>query len=276
VLAIDGCQTVKPHLAEPLVTVAIQNHLAEPSVTKLLTSLVQKSNMKVSQFVVCSLFDVHAYQHEIQPVSINRYLLLLGQHSGLTKFPRKPLIQLFYHLFLTHPSNTCQLAHVEPLIALYRGTMLMEDRMLLQIFQMFERERRLSAGSIFSAWSGREGTSGGVVDAVLTLDNSSVLHTCLHFPDDYKIADGNLLEGTESLIDPVFAILLTSQALAAGLGNNTVEFFRTGVVGLVIRALSAIEESVRMLALEVLSKLWKMFEASHASIFDKSNIITLI
>ncbi|KAE9384443.1 hypothetical protein BT96DRAFT_1008076 [Gymnopus androsaceus JB14] len=81
-------------------------------------------------------------------------------------------------------------------------------------------------------------------------------------------------EGSD-IYDPVFMILLFALVLAeAKTAPGWVELFRTNIVGLVIRALSAKDESLRELAGSQIAVLWKCLE--HADKLEKPHVFYIL
>jgi nucleolar pre-ribosomal-associated protein 1 len=174
---------------------------------------------------------------------------------------RERLADFLHALFHTHPSNTCQPSHVEPLLGLYHGTLSKSDRTLLSIFQLFESQRAASVGSLFSRWSASPGynTTGSPLDALRSLESVTIFRTCLSFPrartsDSFTSASRSSEE--EHIYDPVFVILLFSRAIQVSPPESTlawVDVFRTNVVSLIVCALSAKHAELRELALSQLA-----------------------
>lgn len=147
----------------------------------------------------------------------------------------------------------------------------MADRKLLAIFYLFEEQRRTSIASLLTRWSpspeGFQSTSA--LEALKDVDSLLVLRTALHFPQ-WRIlgnVDNDWEERPEGsdIYDPIFMILLFAHVLAEDAPNTApgwVELFRTNIVGLTIRALSAKDESLRELAAAQIAILWRRLEAS--------------
>jgi nucleolar pre-ribosomal-associated protein 1 len=210
---------------------------------------------------------------------INRRLQSILQHPKLFKLcetlesghsvRKDAIIHLIYVLFNTHPFNTCQPTHVEPLVQIYGGTCSMSDRKLLSIFQLFEQHRKVSVASIVSRWSpSRNMPSSNALDAVHNLDSAKVLRTCLSFPNWRRLSDlaqERINVFDEQLYDPVFLILLFARMLSENPPTSAftwVELFRTNIVGLLIRCMSCKDEHIRELALCQIVALWCCLEVT--------------
>jgi nucleolar pre-ribosomal-associated protein 1 len=209
---------------------------------------------------------------------INRYIQNLLQHPRFTEYGgsgikhsrqlRELIGDFLYSLFQSHPSNTCQPSHVEPLLTLYQGTLSRADRTLLSIFQLFESQRAASVGSLFARWTGSPGynNSANPLDALRSLDSVAIFRTCLSFPrtrrlDGFSRSSRSLED--EHIYDPVFVILLFSRAIRLSPPATAlvwVEVFRTNVVSLLICALSGKHSELRELALTQLSCLRSTLE----------------
>jgi len=122
-----------------------------------------------------------------------------------------------------------------------------------------------------------DGESETALGALQSLDPVLVLRTCLSFPtwrtvDDEEDtsdlsdpAQGQAKQVQEDLYDPVFLMLLFGQMLADQAPSSAVgwiELFRTNVVSLFVRALSAKDGRMRNLALGVVVGVYRHLEVS--------------
>ncbi|KAF7346277.1 hypothetical protein MSAN_01854900 [Mycena sanguinolenta] len=257
VTLMETAKAAKAHIAETLLNVIIQKRLADVSTIALLSTVLRTVPLK--------------------PLIINRCIQSIVQHPQFFKVCapahktplRDQMIQALHILFNLHPANTCQITHIQPLVRIYHGTASTSDRKLLSIFQLFETQRKVSVASLLSQWSGTpEVPSSNILDAVQSLDAILVLRTCLHFPKWRSLADQT--DYTENvrdaqLFDPVFLILIFAQAMAEKTPESAfgwIELFRTNIVSLLIRALSAKDQQLRELARSQLAALWAHLEAA--------------
>lgn len=141
--------------------------------------------------------------------------------------------------------------------------------MLLSVFQLFETQRKVSVASLLGQWSTTpEVPSSNILEAVQSLDATLVLRTCLHFPKWRSLADqADFAENPRDaqLYDPVFLILIFAQAMAEKIPESAfswIELFRTNIVSLLIRTLSAKDPYLRELARSQLAALWAHLEVS--------------
>ncbi|KAJ4475724.1 hypothetical protein J3R30DRAFT_3706325 [Lentinula aciculospora] len=220
------------------------------------------------------------------PLIVNRHLQMLVQHPEFGKPISPPakraLINVLYTLFHLHPFNTCQPSHVQPLLPLYRGSASVADRKLLAVFRLFEAQRRTSVASLLAGWTplseGFQSTSAFV--ALRDVDSLLVLRTALHFPQWRAFENNeNWEERPESseIYDPVFLLLLFAQVLVEDTPKSTtswVEFFRTNIVSLAIRALSAKDPLLRELAAAQIGVLWECLE--HAEMLEKPHVFHIL
>ncbi|KAE9398377.1 hypothetical protein BT96DRAFT_994998 [Gymnopus androsaceus JB14] len=267
---LAATSSVKSHLAEPVLTAVIREHPFSEIALRLLEVMVPKAQLK--------------------PLIVNRHLQILVQHPHFAKIieasTKRALVNVLYILFHLHPVNTCQPSHVQPLAALYRGSASVADRKLLAIFYLFEEQRRTSIASLLAQWSpspdGFQSTSA--LEALRDVDSLLVLRTALHFPQwrvleishDVNLDWEERPEGPD-IYDPVFMILLFALVLAEDAPKTApgwVELFRTNIVGLVIRALSAKDESLRELAASQIAVLWKCLE--HADMLEKPHVFYIL
>ena len=190
---------------------------------------------------------------------------------------RDAIIELLHSLFHLHPTNTCQITHVEPLVRTYRGTLSSSDLRILSILKLFENQRKLSVTSLLSRWSSTSNTSSqSALEALQSLDPILVLRTCLNFPQWRSIEDqSTLLISTQDaqLYDPVFVMLLFGQMLADQPPSSAfawLELFRTNLISLFIRVLSSKDGHMRELALCQVVALWKqMVVREHLEVFSR-------
>jgi nucleolar pre-ribosomal-associated protein 1 len=215
-----------------------------------------------------------------QPASSNKHLQSVVQHPkflaicnpSVHSTARDQVIQLLRELFFVHPQNSSQPSHIEPLRAIYGGTLSRSDRTILSIFHLFEAHKKLSCTSLLSTWSSPGGAgSADALQALLSLDAGKVFHTCLNFPrklkfdldHEYRDKSGFL----EEMYDPLFLNLLFARVISGNppsSGLSWVQFFRVNIVCVVIRTLSSKDDQFRELALCNLSGLWKLSEVQRS------------
>ena len=206
----------------------------------------------------------------MKPATVNRFLQTVVQHGkfyhyGVPTTPaREDIIRFLHILFHLHPNNTCQLSHIEPLRRIYGGSLEASDLRILSIFQLFETTRRVSVASLLSQWSSSwDITSDNALDALLSLDSSRVLKTCLEFPDRRMLSSDTTEPWSSGnpLYDPVFILLLLSQTEEAPASALVwVQFFRTNVASFVLRSLSAKDSQLRELAWGQVASLCRALE----------------
>ncbi|KAJ3798099.1 ribosome 60S biogenesis N-terminal-domain-containing protein [Lentinula aff. detonsa] len=258
--------TIKPHLAEPVLTAVVREHLHSEIALKLLTIMLPKADLK--------------------PLVVNRHLQILVQHPHFGKLTsssvNRALINTLYTLFHLHPFNTCQSSHVQPLVALYRGSASVADRKLLAIFRLFENQRRTSVASLLARWNpSPEGFhSTNAFEALKDVDSLVVLRTTLHFPQ-WRVFENDESwdewpEASE-IYDPAFLLLLFAHVLVEDIPKTApgwVELFRTNVVGLAFRALSAKDGTLREFAAAQIAVLWRCLE--HAEMLEKPHVFHIL
>ncbi|PBK72194.1 hypothetical protein ARMSODRAFT_932579 [Armillaria solidipes] len=261
--------SLKPHIAEPLLTAVTQLQLWNTAALELLAAVLNHVPFK--------------------PLVVNRVLQNVVQHhrfakicsvTGASSSPlRDATIGLLHVLFHLHPSNTCQITHVVPLMAVYHGTASISDRKLLSIFRLFEAQRKTSIGILFNQWNAsHETTSNGALEAIQSLDPTVLLQTCLYYPN-WRCVDDQVDQDKHPgpTYDPLFVILLFAHTLAEDPPQGTfpwIEFFRTNVVGLIIRSLSAKDGHLRELAIYCISALWKQLETVEMQ--EKTSVLYIL
>ncbi|CAA7269153.1 unnamed protein product [Cyclocybe aegerita] len=268
-LLVKKANVSKPHLVETLLSVVVQNHLYNVPALHLTAECLSSSQLK--------------------PVAVNKHLQSIIQHPHFFKIcvstlakglkAREVVVELLHRLFHLHPANTCQITHIEPIVKVYRGTLSRTDRRILSIFQLFEGQRRLSVTPLLSRWSATLGISSQTaLEALQSLDPILVLRTTLQFPRWRRVDDQSSVklppDGPDVVLyDSIFLMLLFSQMLSEQPPSSAfawIELFRTNVVSLFIRALSAKDGRVRELALCQIVALWKHLET--ADLHEKPHV----
>lgn len=193
---------------------------------------------------------------------------------------RDALIELLYDLFNLHPHNTCQITHLEPLVRVYRGTLSKCDLRILSIFQLFEGQRKLSITPLVTLWSATpSSTATTALESLQTLDPVVVFRTCFCFPVWRRLVCHEFAQTNQEdvrLYDPVFLMLLFSQMMAVRPPSSAyawLELFKTNVVSLFIRALSAKDAELRELALCQIVALWRCLEVNFLPLLANSMLI---
>lgn len=249
--SLASCAKAEAYLLDPLLTAAVQHALQEPAIINLCASLLTAGTLK--------------------PVAVNRHIQSLLQHPQFSlvcqplSVTRIPVVSILHGLFIQHPWNTSQPSHLQPLVAIYHGTLSACDQKLLAIFKLFEIHRKSSVGSLLTQWPATAVGAGATsLQALCSLDVTLVLRASLDFPIHRKMEDVSL--NTEKSIDgrgvdPLFCLLLFCQMIADCPPKSAltwVELFRTNVVGLVIRCLSSRDVGMRELSLSALSGLYSL------------------
>ena len=141
------------------------------------------------------------------------------------------------------------------------------DLQLFSIFRLFEDTKKTSVASLFSRWSATSDiTSTTTLEAMLSVDPNRMFRTCLMYPNwrhVQGISEANV--ANQAVYDPVFVILLFAQMLKDDQPTSAlswVQLFRTNVISLVVRSLSARDDQLRELALAQIASLYKVLEAS--------------
>lgn len=214
-------------------------------------------------------------------MNINRHLQAILQCHLFPKIAtldstseaRKDFARLLHVIFHTHPANTCQASHVQPIIQLYAGTLSSADQRLLSIFRLFEKQRKVSIASLVAFRPQQNAMDPRTaLDALLELDSARVFRAVMSFPAWIKLdfhGTGNSLEGSDnaSVYDPVFVMLLCAQVLQTSLPSSAlswVSFFRTNIISLTFRCLSCKDEDLRKLALSILGSLYDLLQVRNS------------
>ncbi|KAG6828136.1 hypothetical protein H0H92_009090 [Tricholoma furcatifolium] len=262
---------IKPHLVETALGVIVQTRLNHPPSLELMIVILPLIHLK--------------------PLVVNRHLQSILQHSSFFKYTtatpstdassRGPIIRLLHTLFNMHPTNTCQITHVEPLVKIYTGTLSHSDGLILSIFRLFEIERKMSISSLLCRWSSSPSLlSQTSLEAIQSLDPILVLRTCLGFPSWRTLDDLTTTKATShetQLYDPIFLMLLFSQVLAENAPESAfawVEVFRTNIASLLIRTLSSKHDTIRDIALCQLAGLWQYLE--NADLQERPHVLHIL
>ncbi|KAG9040570.1 hypothetical protein FS842_002985, partial [Serendipita sp. 407] len=154
-----------------------------------------------------------------------------------------------------HPQNTCQPSHITPLIRVYRGSLSVPDLSLLEIFRLFEQQRKYSVASLMASWGPDPGVvSTDILNTIIGLNSNLLFATCVEFPQwrtTQKSCTAEAHRSKSSLYDPFFILLLLHSYLSTQGGGRTltpldwVGFFRTNIASLVISSLSARQGDIR-------------------------------
>ena len=171
----------------------------------------------------------------MQPATANRILQAILHSEAFSDAASNPdsrgaLVNAVHALFYLHPSNTCQPSHIAPLISVYRGTLDAPDLSILSLFQLFERERRYSCGSIMARWPGTTTLSpSGALNALASLEAARVTRLYTTWPvwRGLRACDPPKEDATyDGLYDPVFILLLLGQVLADDKPKTTLDVIR--------------------------------------------------
>ncbi|XP_006457598.1 hypothetical protein AGABI2DRAFT_123450 [Agaricus bisporus var. bisporus H97] len=253
---LRSCDSIKGHQVETALGIVIQHHLSRSSPMRLVIECINHTHLK--------------------PVAVNRYIQSILNHPHFYKYTnennsdpdsRSHIIDLLHVLFNLHPTNTCQITQIEPLLSIYHGTMSKDDIKLFSVFQLFEVQRKTSLAPLFNHWSSsNEVPCSSALDALLSLDAVKVFRTTLQFPKGRKLSIDAIHSNSQydaQIYDPIFLMLLVHLVLSEYHPTTPfgwIELLRTNVVGLCIRSLSSKDQSVRELGLSLLASLYECIE----------------
>lgn len=203
----------------------------------------------------------------MQPATANRILQAILHSEAFSDAASNPdsrdaLINAVHALFYLHPSNTCQPSHIAPLVSVYRGTLNTSDLKILSLFQLFERERRYSCGSILARWPGTTIISPtGALDALASLEAARVIRLYTNWPiwRGLRVCEPPKEDATyDGLYDPVFVLLLLGQVLADAKSKtplDIIRIFRSNAPCVVTLGLGSEHEDIRKLSWAILGGL---------------------
>ncbi|OCF73524.1 hypothetical protein I204_05367 [Kwoniella mangroviensis CBS 8886] len=254
--AITTAEDIKPEvqLSEPVITAIIQDRLDNEEAIILAVILARRVDMKAS-------FIRQQLQALLASSAYNRCI-----DSSCPASTRLNYIRLLHSLFAASTYVSCQPNFIEPLVPLYRGTLSESDRLILNMFQLFEGYRKLSVSSILRFWSasGIIGSGNRSFDALTSLDPQKVFATCQAYPlrrplRGYGKASRQPEDG-EGMYDPVFVMNLLTSTMSEGTvtGLDWVEILRSNVLGLTICGLSSRDKEIRTVAGYVLAKAYHL------------------
>ncbi|CCA67774.1 hypothetical protein PIIN_01598 [Serendipita indica DSM 11827] len=224
-----------------------------------------------------------------KPATVNRLIQALLHHPqfewAALSSSRDELVAAIHSLFLLHPQNTCQPSQVSPLINIYRGSLEDADLRILDIFRLFEVERRISVATLLSSWSPTASTaSPDLLTSISQLDPDRMFGVCLSFPQWRSTgALSSKLSTVERSAgyDPLFIILLLAQLLAREGSNDQltgiswVQICRTNILAVLICSLSARDDQLRNLGWTVFGGMYDKLE--HApDFFEKKQLVYLL
>jgi nucleolar pre-ribosomal-associated protein 1 len=189
------------------------------------------------------------------------------------------MIATLYTLFQTHPQNTYQPSHIAPLIAIYRGTLAETDRQLLDIFRTFEKIRKYSCSPIIFKWNPIPNMpQATVVGAIANLDSAAMFRSCTEFPEWRKLEqepESQVPSSDSALYDPLFVVLFLgmlstdTQVTGSMTSMDWLHLFRSNIVCLLVRTLSAREDEIRALAWNVFGALLQTLQVWSPILFTK-------
>lgn len=139
-----------------------------------------------------------------------------------------------------------------------------EDNLLFSVFKLCERTKNISVAALLSRWSATPGVeSNEPLASVLSFDSVRMFKTCLQFPQHMELEETLSFGGDQHLYNPYFVVLLFAQMLANTSHYSAadwVHIFRTNVVCLIMRSMSARSRSLRDMATALLAKLWQRLQ----------------
>lgn len=208
---------------------------------------------------------------------MNRLLQAILHHADFdviaSSSTRDSLVNTIYTLFQTHPQNTCQPSYVAPLIAIYGGTLDESDRQLLNIFQLFEQNRKNSCSFIISHWNPTSNLpQTTIIGAIANLDSTLMFRSCTEFPNwrslDQTYERRTMSVSEATLYDPVFITLFLAlftqedQARRQMTSMDWLQLFRSNIVSLLIATLSARNDDLRALGWTAFGGLLRAIQVS--------------
>lgn len=263
-LDLDTILTLSPELelavelVEPVITAIINERLDNPAAVILAMNLTNRITLSLK----ASFVRVHL------SALLDSTMINLLSETTSTEEARAPFVGLYSALFYGSTYVSCQPNYVEPLLSLYRGTMSIADRKILDMFQTFESVRKVSIASILRSWSssGLTGTERAY-DAFTSLDAGKVNNTCALFPLRRGVARKTDMESNERIYDPVFIMALYGATMTEntekGLsGLEWVEIMRCGGLGIIVSALSSRDRNMREYANWLLAKTFSAISVS--------------
>ena len=203
----------------------------------------------------------------MQPATANRILQAILHSEAFSDAASNPdsrgaLVDAVHALFYLHPSNTCQASHIAPLVSVYRGTLDTSDLKVLSLFQLFERERRYSCGSILARWPGTTNLNpSGALHALASLEAARVTRLYTTWPNwrGLRVCERPKQDATyDGLYDPAFILLLLGQVLADDRPKTSLDIihiFRSNAPCVVTLGLSSKHEDMRRLSWAILGGL---------------------
>ncbi|WVQ93728.1 hypothetical protein IAU59_000805 [Kwoniella sp. CBS 9459] len=242
------------HLAEPVITAVIQDRLGIVPGVELATVLSKRTELKAS-------FIRQQLQALLSSAAYTRCT-----NSSCPADIRLHFIGLLHSLFSASTYVSCQPNFIEPLLILYRGSMIEADRLILNMFQTFEVYRKISVASILRFWSsnGIVGSGNRSFDALTSLDPAKVFNTCQAYPLRRPLRGHGKQEQTpetgDNHYDPVFVMSLLASTMCEGTitGLDWVEILRSNVLSLTICGLSSRDADIRGVASYILAKAFSL------------------
>ncbi|ORX35335.1 ribosome 60S biogenesis N-terminal-domain-containing protein [Kockovaella imperatae] len=255
---------LSPELVESVIISVIQDALNNTDAVELAASLVASSPLKAS-FV----------RQYLGLVITSKTFVAM---TRTTDHPaRSSVIALISAFFKASMYAACQPNFVEPLIAIYHGTLSVTDRQLASVFHTFEKFRHLSVASLISSWSATAGSSLRALDALTSLDPAKTFKTCIDFPIRHKLQTDQLDKASDnsSVYDPGFLLSLLALALQEPLtGLEWVELLRCNVLGVAVCSLSSRDKAMRILGGSALAKV--MNSVKDVSFYEQPQLVHIL
>jgi nucleolar pre-ribosomal-associated protein 1 len=147
---------------------------------------------------------------------------------------------------------------MEPLLAIFQATQTAADRDIVEIMQIFERQRKASMSALLKLWKGPGALTAITTDSIglehiKRLDPHKVFATCLTFESRQSAfqAESRL----SGFYDVTFVLSLVALTFREGdlNGLDMVEILRSNVIGLACCGLASKKGDVRSLSAKILS-----------------------
>lgn len=161
-------------------------------------------------------------------------------------------------LFQASAYVACQPSFMEPLLAIFQATQSSADRDIMEIMQIFEKQRKASITALLKLWKGPGAETAITSDTIglehiKRLDPQKVFATCLTF--ESRQAAFHTEQRLQGFYDVTFILSLAALAFREGNlnGLDMVDILRSNVLGLACCGLASKNGAIRALSAKVLA-----------------------
>ncbi|KAJ9109209.1 hypothetical protein QFC21_000538 [Naganishia friedmannii] len=239
-------EAINAYMAEPILTNIVQDRLGQQEAVNFACTLVNKADFKTS--VIRQHLQLLLFHPELDK-------LLTNDPAGLH---RSNVAAYAKALFQASAYVACQPSFMEPLLAIFQASQSSADRDIMEIMQIFEKQRKASITALLKLWKGPGAQTAITSDTIglehiKRLDPQKVFATCLTF--ESRQAAFHTEQRLGGFYDVTFILSLAALAFREGNlnGLDMVDILRSNVLGLASCGLASKKGAIRSLSAKVLA-----------------------